>query len=128
MNKVDNSEDYISRVADMRIPIKYIANMLTAGNEQLIVEALEKLIALRKRKRQQTVDGVDNPAIPSELGLTAEQYEEMYQYLAIANFEDRFVLPTTSYKADQDLFALRAEGGFEYPEGVNKDWNVFGGL
>ena len=78
MNKVDNSEDYIPRVADMRIPIKYIANMLTAGNEQLIVEALEKLIALRKRKRQQTVDGVENPAIPSELGLTAEQYEEMY--------------------------------------------------
>ena len=102
--------------------------MLTAGREDLIIEALEKLIALRKRKRQQMVDGVDNPEAPKELGLTQEQYEEMYRYLAIANYEDRYVVPTAAYKCDKDLFELRSEGGYEYPEGTNNDWNVFGGL
>lgn len=128
MNKIESSDMYVVNVADMRIPIKYIANMLTAGREDLIIEALEKLIALRKRKRQQMVDGVDNPEAPKELGLTQEQYEEMYRYLAIANYEDRYVVPTAAYKCDKDLFELRSEGGYEYPEGTNNDWNVFGGL
>ena len=128
INKAESSDVYVANVADMRIPIKYIANMLTAGNEKLVVEALEKLIALRRRKRQQTVEGVDNPDVPQELGLTAEQYEEMYRYLAIANYEDRFVVPTTSYKDDKDMFALRSEGGYEYPDGNPNEWNAFGGL
>ena len=128
LKKKGSAEEYIVNVSDMRIHIKNRAHMLTAGKEDLIVSALEKLIALRKRKRQQVVDGIDNPEVPAELGLTQEQYEEMYHYLAIANFEDRFVVPTVEHKYDKDLFELRSEGGYEYPEGVNNDWNVFGGL
>ena len=40
----------------------------------------------------------------------------------------RSVVPTAAYKCDKDLFELRSEGGYEYPEGTNNDWNVFGGL
>ncbi len=127
MNKLEQDE-YIADVADMRIPVKYIANMLTAGDEAPIIRALETLIALRRRKRMQTVDGVDNPVLPANIGLTAEQYEEMYHLMAIANHEDRFVIPTTAHKADADLFAMRSEGGFEYPENIEGEWNGFGGL
>ena len=127
MNK-ELKDEYIADVADMRIPVKYIANMLTAGDAAPIITALEKLIALRRRKRMQFVDGIDNPEVPANLDLTAEQYDEMYQLLAIANHEDRFVIPTTSHKNDNDLFAMRAEGGFEYPENIEGEWNVFGGL
>ena len=127
MNKLEQ-EEYIADVNAMRIPVKYIANMLTAGDEAPIVKALETLIALRRRKRMQTVDGVDNPELPANLDLTAEQYDEMYHLLAIANHEDRFVIPTTAHKDDNDLFAMRSEGGFEYPENIEGEWNAFGGL
>ena len=127
MNKLE-TEDFFPEVSALRIPVKYIANMLTAGDEQLVEKALKKLIALRKRMREKTVDGVTDPAVCEELGLTGLQYDEMYRYLAIANFEDRFVIPTAPHKDGEDLFAMRAEEGFEYPEGVSHDQNVFGGL
>ena len=127
MNENEMTE-YIPDVTSMRIPVKYIANMLSAGDETVIVRALQKLLTIRSHMRLKTVDGIDNPAVPADLGLTAEQYEEMYRYLAIANFEDRFVIPTAPHKTDTDVFAMHAEAGFEYPEGASDGWNVFGGL
>lgn len=127
MNKL-NTNEFFPNVDTMRIPVRYIANMLTAGDEPLVIEALQKLIAIRQRMRAKTVEGVENPPVPKELGLTAEQYDEMYQYLALAPFEKRFVIPTTRHNAKQDLFAMRSEAGFEYPEGPSTEKNIFGGL
>lgn len=75
--------------------------------------------------RQKEVNKNLNPNMPSELGLTNEQYDEMYKYLAIAKYEDRFVIPTASAQNEEsDYFKLRAELGFEKKEEHN---NLFGG-
>lgn len=125
------SAAYIPDAASMRIPVKYMANMLTAGQEAPIQTALEKLIALRQRMRRITVEGITDAETPAHLGLTATQYDEMYRYLAIANYEDRFVLPTRRPEEANHPFAVHAEAGFPYPdhpeEGERKP-NIFGGL
>lgn len=125
MNK-EEMESFIPDTGAMRIPVKYIANMLTAGKESLVTEALDKLIALRNRMRKITVDRIPDPAVPEHLGLTSGQYEDMYRYLAIANYEDRFVIPSTRYKEGEDMFAVRAEAGFESLESGKR--TIFGGL
>nr|P85098.1 RecName: Full=Respiratory nitrate reductase beta chain; AltName: Full=Respiratory membrane-bound nitrate reductase subunit beta [Bradyrhizobium sp.] len=45
--------------------------------------------------RSQTVEGVTDTRALEEVGLTEAQAQEMYRYLAIANYEDRFVVPSS---------------------------------
>lgn len=127
MNK-EVMDEFIPDVSAMRIPIKYMANMLTAGDEGLITEALDKLIALRNRMRKITVDGETDPEVPAKLGLTGRQYDEMYRYMALSDYEDRFVIPTTRPSEVADTFALRSELGFNYPERNSPSKNIFGGI
>jgi nitrate reductase beta subunit len=78
----------------MRTPVKYLANLLTAGKEAPIVSALNRLIAMRSYQRSVHVEGVADTRALEAAGITEDQAKEMYRYLAIANYEDRFVIPT----------------------------------
>ena len=44
-------------VRSLRIPLKYLANLLTAGNEEPVALALERMLAMRGYMRAKTVDG-----------------------------------------------------------------------
>lgn len=129
MQEGEVKEDFMNALDEMRIPVNYLAKMLTAGDEDLIKTALAKMLALRQFMRERTVEKNENPAIPSELGLSADDYEEMYRYLAIANYKDRFVIPTAPNRSKgADLFGLRAVLGFEYPGKENEGKSLFGGM
>ena len=82
-------------VRSLRIPLRYLANLLTAGDEEPIAAGLERMLAMRAYMRSKTVDGVIDEAIAERVGLTGQQIEQMYHIMAIANYEDRFVIPTT---------------------------------
>ena len=51
------------------------------------MRALKRMMAMRHYKRSQTVEGVTDTRAIEEVGLSVEQVEEMYRYLAIANYE-----------------------------------------
>ena len=86
-------------VRSLRIPLKYLANLLTAGKEEPVALALERMLAMRAYMRAKTVDGVIDESIAERVGLTARHIEEMYQVMAIANYEDRFVIPDRTSRA-----------------------------
>ncbi len=44
---------------------------------------------------------------PGGSGSPAQQIEEMYHIMAIANYEDRFVIPTSHREVDEDAYELR---------------------
>ncbi|MBN0154723.1 nitrate reductase subunit beta, partial [Pseudomonas aeruginosa] len=81
-------------VESLRIPVQYLANLLSAGDTGPVLRALKRMMAMRHYKRSQTVEGVTDTRAIEEVGLSVEQVEEMYRYLAIANYEDRFVIHT----------------------------------
>ena len=63
------------------------------------------------------------------VGLTKKQAEEMYRYLAIANYEDRFVIPSSHREeALSDVFAEKNGCGFSFGSGCSggNDVNMFG--
>ena len=128
----DNGDmDYFAKVDEMRIPAQYFANLLSAGDPQPIREALAKLVALREFMRRKTVDGVEQPVVPAALGLSAEQYDDMYRLLAIANYEDRFVIPSDPKQQGSHHFDERTGLGFDdeeqnFVEGCKRH-NLFGG-
>ncbi|MBI5941466.1 MAG: nitrate reductase subunit beta, partial [Caulobacterales bacterium] len=106
-------------VASLRIPVRYLANLLTAGNEPPVVTALERMLAMRGFMRARTVEGVTDHALAARVGLTAAQIEEMYRYMAIANYEDRFVIPTTHRETAEDAYDLRGDCGFSFGNGCS---------
>lgn len=120
----------IPDVKSLRIPVKYLANLLTAGDEKPVVNALERMLAMRAYKRSQHVDGVKDEAVLKQVGLTEHQVEEMYRYLAIANYEDRFVIPTAHREEALAAFPEKGGCGFSFGNGCSdgtSNLNMFGG-
>ncbi len=69
--------------------------------------------------RARHVDRVDAPGVLKQAGLSVAQVDEMYRYLAIANYEDRFVIPTAHREYAEDAFDLRASCGFSFGNGCS---------
>lgn len=114
----------------LRIPMRYLANMLTAGDEAPVEEALKRMMAMRQFKRSQQVDGEENLEVAQQVGLSAAQIEEMYRYMALANYEDRFVIPTSHKSYAEDAYDMKSGCGFSFGNGCSGgDSNVdlFGG-
>ena len=101
-------------VKSLRIPVQYLANMLTAGEEAPVVSALERMLAMRAYMRAKSIDGVIDHAIAERVGLTAAAIDEMYQIMAIANYEDRFVIPTSHREGAEDAYGIRGACGFSF--------------
>ena len=108
---IDMDRD-IPDVRSLRIPVRYLANMLTAGDEQPVVTALERMLAMRVFMRAKTVEGVVDESIAERVGLTAETIDEMYRIMALADYDDRFVIPTTHRENVEDAHFLRGGCGF----------------
>ncbi|RLR65370.1 nitrate reductase subunit beta, partial [Pseudomonas aeruginosa] len=94
--------------------------------------ALKRLLAMRAYKRAEHVEGRQDLEVLAKVGLSVEQVEEMYRYLAIANYEDRFVIPSAHREeALSDAFAERSGCGFSFGNGCsggsNSAVNLFGG-
>jgi nitrate reductase beta subunit len=106
-------------VRSLRIPLRYLANLLTAGDEAPVVRGLERLLAMRAFMRSRHVEGQDNQAVLDRVGLDRAKVEEMYRYMAIANYEDRYVIPTTHREYAENTFDLRGDCGFSFGNGCS---------
>ena len=52
------SDGVLPAVESLRIPVQYLANMLSAGDPGPVLRALKRMMAMRHYKRSQTVEGV----------------------------------------------------------------------
>jgi nitrate reductase beta subunit len=117
-------------VRSLRIPVRYLANLLTAGEEEPVVRALERMLAMRAYMRSKTVEEAVDEAIASRVGLTGAQIEDMYRLMALARYEDRFVIPTTHRETAEDAYDLQGSCGFSFgneSSGGSSRPNLFGG-
>jgi nitrate reductase beta subunit len=116
-------------VRSLRIPLKYLANLLTAGDEEPVALCLERMLAMRGYMRAKTIEGVRSEEIASAVGLTGAQIEEMYKVMALADYEDRFVIPTGHREDAEDMFDERGSCGFSFGNGCSSgssETNLFG--
>ena len=109
----------IPDVKDLRIPLKYLANLLTAGNETPVLKALETMIAMRRYMRAKSVEKTVDLNTLKGTHLNAQQVEEMYQIMAIANYEDRFVIPSSHKELVENTFEDKAGCGFTFGNGCS---------
>jgi nitrate reductase beta subunit len=113
----ESSPDFFSSLENARLPIRYMANLFTAGDEDQVIAVYKKLMAGRLFKRAQTVGdiSVEKAAqILVEAHTTPEEVEEIYQLTSLAGFDERFVIPPFSREAAIELVQItqtRQEGG-----------------
>jgi nitrate reductase beta subunit len=109
----------IPDVESLRIPVRYLANLLTAGDTAPVVRALERMLAMRAYQRAKHVENRSNTAVLARTGLSVEAVEDMYRIMAIANYEDRFVIPTAHREYAENAFDLRGGCGFSFGNGCS---------
>jgi nitrate reductase beta subunit len=122
--------DEIPDVRSLRIPVKYLANLLTAGDEAPVIMALERMAAMRVFMRGRHVEATENVSVLERVGMTKAQVEEMYRYMAIANYEDRYVIPTAHREYAENAFDLKSSCGFTFGNGCSdssEGVSIFGG-
>ena len=94
-----------------------------------MVSALERMLAMRAYMRSKSVDGEIDHTIADKVGMTNQMIEEMYHVMAIANYEDRFVIPTTHRETSEDAYDIRGSCGFSFGNGCSggsSDSDLFG--
>jgi nitrate reductase beta subunit len=107
------ADGVIPKAEALRFPMQFLANLLTAGDVAPISRALNRMLAMRSNQRSKALEGKPNLAALKSVGLSEAQAEAMYQMLGIANFEDRFVIPTSHEEMMQeDPYAFQGQNGF----------------
>ena len=106
-------DDVFPLIDQLRIPVKYLANLLTAGDEEPVRLALKRLAARRTHMREKTLGGVPAASLAASVGLTAAQIERLFRLLAVAKFDERYVIPQTHGELAERADRLQGDGGID---------------
>jgi nitrate reductase beta subunit len=111
-------DDVFPTIDELRIPIAYLANLLTAGNEAPVRLALKRLAAMRAIMRERNLGGEEDGGGAAEAaGLDLAELEHLYRLLALAHFHERYVIPQGHPETVGPLVAKQGGGGFPQPLG-----------
>jgi nitrate reductase beta subunit len=97
--------------------VRYLANLLSAGDETVIRTVLKRLAAMRSYMRERTIAGEGDPQLAAAVGMEPRELEEMFRLLAIADYEDRFVVPPAHRELAGHLAAEQGACGLDFPGG-----------
>jgi len=77
----------------LRIPVEYLANLFTAGDPGTVRAVLRKLAAVRAMMRATQLGLDPGGELPASVGASKADLEDLYRLLAIAKYDDRYVIP-----------------------------------
>ena len=92
----NQADSFWGGIDNMRVPLKYLASMFSAGNTDTIRGVLGKLMAVRHLRRTQTVNDQDEAITTlalKESGLDKETANAIYRLTSLPKFDERFVIP-----------------------------------
>ncbi|WP_203787446.1 nitrate reductase subunit beta, partial [Paractinoplanes rishiriensis] len=101
----------------LRIPVDYLAQLFTAGDPAPVDAVLRKLAAMRSYLRDLNLDREPDESIPAAVGMTGEQLYDMYRLLALAKYDERYVIPPAHAEQAHSLEELATECSLDYEGG-----------
>jgi nitrate reductase beta subunit len=99
----------------LRIPVEYLAELFTAGDTAVVDGVLKRLAAMRAHMRAVTLGQHPDDAIAQSVDMSAEEIHAMYRLMAIAKYEDRYVIPKAHVEQAHELEELGCS--LDYDEG-----------
>lgn len=106
-----STEELWGTIEQARFPLKYLANMFSAGDEDKVKLVMKKLMAVRIHRRGVTVGDIPKEKVEQTLrdaGMDAEAADAIYKLTSLASFNDRFVIPPAH--REQAIEALEFTG------------------
>ncbi|AKK10878.1 nitrate reductase subunit beta [Corynebacterium uterequi] len=102
-----------SALSNMRIPLEYLAGLFTAGDTAPVERSLRRLVAMRSYMRDLHLGQDPQEEIAAAVGMTGKDITRLYRLLAIAKYDDRYVIPTTSPETPRGIASLDPFGDQE---------------
>jgi nitrate reductase / nitrite oxidoreductase, beta subunit len=90
------ADGFFTGLKQARLPVKYLAGLFSAGNEQVVEAVMKKMMAVRYYKRWQSVRDLAEGEVQKilrEAQTTPEEVEEIYAMTALPTQYQRYVLP-----------------------------------
>ncbi|WP_025618186.1 nitrate reductase subunit beta [Salinispora cortesiana] len=101
----------------LRIPVDYLAELFTAGDPAPVRAALGRLAAMRAYQRRSNLGETPDDAIPASVGMTTDEVDDMYRLLAVAKYEQRYVIPAAHAEDAHRLEKIATECALDYEGG-----------
>ncbi|MGW2755249.1 4Fe-4S dicluster domain-containing protein, partial [Streptomyces sp. NPDC001273] len=115
-----DAEDHgnlFAAVDALRIPVDYLAQLFTAGDPAPVDAVLRRLAAMRAYMRDINLGREPDASIPESVGMGEEQMYDMYRLLALAKYDERYVIPAAHAEQAHSLEELATECSLDYEGG-----------
>jgi nitrate reductase / nitrite oxidoreductase, beta subunit len=100
-------------IRSLRIPLEYLAELFTAGDVGEIERVLTMLAAMRAHMRNITLEQPQDDSIAASVGMSDMSMREMYRLMAIAKYNERYVIPKAHVEQAHELEELGCSLDFD---------------
>ncbi|MEU5883773.1 nitrate reductase subunit beta [Spirillospora sp. NPDC047279] len=90
----EDADNLFGAIETLRIPVEYLAELFTAGDTEPVTRVLRTLAAMRSYMRDTNLGRPADPGKAEAAGMSARDMEDMYRLLALAKYDERYVIPT----------------------------------
>jgi len=114
----DSDQDQVfAAIEALRVPAEYLANLFTAGNPGPVRRVLRTLAAVRTLMRAGQLGLAVPDGLAESVGATEADLEDLYRLLAIAKYDERYVIPPAHAEDAGRLMAQHDSGFCAQPGG-----------
>ena len=113
----EEADTLFAAIESLRIPVEYLAELFTAGDPAPVTAVLGRLAAMRSYMRDINLGRDPQEAIATAVGMTGEDVYDMYRLLALAPYDERYVIPTAHVEQAHQLEELATECSLDYEGG-----------
>ena len=113
----EDPANLFAAIDTLRIPVEYLANLFTAGDTEPVDAVLKKLAAMRSYMRDINLGRDPDESIPEAVGMDGETLYDMFRLLALAKYDERYVIPTAHAEQAHALEELATECSLDYEGG-----------
>jgi nitrate reductase beta subunit len=95
----EDARSLFGAIDALRIPVEYLAELFTAGDPRPVRDVLARLAAMRSHMRDVNLGRDPEPSIAAAVGMDGQTLLDMHRLLAVAKYEERYVIPTAHAEA-----------------------------
>jgi nitrate reductase beta subunit len=118
----DDPDQVFAAIEALRVPAEYLANLFTAGDPAPVRRVLRTLAAVRRLMRAGQL-GLSVPGgLAETVGATETDLADLYRLLAIAKYDERYVIPP-AHAEDAGLLMAQHEQLFCAQPGGIEDFH-----
>jgi nitrate reductase / nitrite oxidoreductase, beta subunit len=123
----EDAGNLFGAVEALRIPVEHLAELFTAGDTARVTGVLRRLAAMRSYMRDLNLGQPADESIAAAVGMTGADVEDMHRLLAIAKYDERYVIPTAHAEENPENEEIDVGCSLDYEGGPGMGgWGPFG--